>query len=231
VPPSATTLVRVVTYARVSTKMQADRGKSLDDQEARFTAFIERTGAIRVQAYAEARSAGTVLQRKTFLRMFEELPSLNVDALVIDSLDRFTRDKFLGAEQFGKLREMDVKLWELEFEEDRPLDLTRDADRDYIWQKFSDAEAERRRIKKRQKSAMRSSGTEARRRRTGLASDCCSPGRRVISTWSPTRPPRRSCKRWTAVSWPVNHSARSSSGCSQLRRSRGLRAVASPWRC
>jgi DNA invertase Pin-like site-specific DNA recombinase len=151
VPPSATTPVRVVTYARVSTKMQADRGKSLDDQEARFTAFIERTGAIRVQAYAEARSAGTVLQRKTFLRMFEELPSLGADALVIDSLDRFTRDKFLGAEQFGKLREMGVKLWELEYEEDRPLDLTRDSDRDYIWQKFSDAEAERRRIKKRQK--------------------------------------------------------------------------------
>jgi hypothetical protein len=35
--------------------------------------------------------------------MFEELPSLSVDALVIDSLDRFTRDRFLGAEQFGKL--------------------------------------------------------------------------------------------------------------------------------
>ena len=142
--------MRVVTYARVSTKTQRDRGVSLDDQETRFGVFLERTGAIRVQAYAEAKSAGTVAQRKTFLRMFEELPSLSVDALVIDSLDRFTRDKFLGAEQFGKLRDMGVKLWELEHEEDRPLDLTRDADRDYVWGKFNDAEAERRRIKKRQ---------------------------------------------------------------------------------
>jgi DNA invertase Pin-like site-specific DNA recombinase len=149
-PPQRGTL-RVVTYARVSTKSQRDRGVSLDDQETRFGVFLERTGATRVQRYAEAKSAGTVMQRKTFLRMFEELPSLSVDALVIDSLDRFTRDKFLGAEQFGKLRDMGVKLWELEHEDDRPLDLTRDADRDYIWQKFSDAEAERRRIKKRQK--------------------------------------------------------------------------------
>jgi len=142
--------MRVVTYARVSTKTQRDRGVSLDDQETRFGVFLERTGAIRVQAYAAAKSAGTVLQRKTFLRMFEELPSLSVDALVIDSLDRFTRDEFLGAEQFGKLRDMGVKLWELEHEDDRPLDLTRDADRDYVWGKFNDAEAERRRIKKRQ---------------------------------------------------------------------------------
>jgi DNA invertase Pin-like site-specific DNA recombinase len=106
--------MRVVTYALVSTKTQRDRRVSLDDQETRFGVFLERSGAIRVQAYAEAKSAGTVLQRKTFLRMFEELPSLNVDALLIDSLDRFTRDKFLGVEQFNKLRDMGVMLWELD---------------------------------------------------------------------------------------------------------------------
>jgi hypothetical protein len=52
---------------------------------------------------------------------------------VLDSLDRFTRNKFLGAEQFGNLRDMGVKLWELEHQDHRPLDLTRDADRDYVW--------------------------------------------------------------------------------------------------
>lgn len=165
----------MVTYARVSTKTQADRGVSLDDQETRFGVFLERTGASRVRSYAEAKSAGTVLQRKTFLRMFEELPSLNADALVIDSLDRFTRDKFLGAEQFGKLRDMGVKLWELEHEEDRPLDLTRDADRDYVWGKFNDAEAERRRIKKRQKKRY-----DEQRNRGAATTNCPGFGLRLV---------------------------------------------------
>jgi DNA invertase Pin-like site-specific DNA recombinase len=184
--------MRVVTYARVSTKTQRDRGVCLDDQETRFGVFLERTGAVRVQVYAEAKSAGTVLQRKTSLRLFEELPSLNVDALVIDSLDRFTRDRFLGAEQFGELRDMGVKLWELEHEGDRPVDLTRDADRHYVWSKFNDAEAERRSIKKRQLKRY----AEARNRGTTTtnrpAFGLRLVGPRVRSAWSPIRLARRS---------------------------------------
>jgi hypothetical protein len=85
--------------------------------------------------------------------MLEELPLFEprIDAVVVDSLDRFTRDKFLGIEMLGKLRDMGVKLWELENSDEQPLDVSGEADRNYIWQKFADAEGERNRIKKRQK--------------------------------------------------------------------------------
>lgn len=142
--------MRVVTYARVSTKSQSDRGSSLTDQETRFSEWLERSGHVRVRSYAEAMSGGKNMQEQTFQGMLEELPHLSAEALVVDSLDRFTRDKIAGAAMTHQLREMGVKLWELEFSDERPFDLTVDEDRDYIVQRFNDAEAERRRIKKRQ---------------------------------------------------------------------------------
>ena len=142
--------MRIVTYARVSTKSQSDRGTSLNDQEKRFSEWLERSGHKRVRAYAEAMSGGKNMQERTFQGMLEDLPHLGAEALVVDSLDRFTRDKIAGAAMTHQLREIGVKLWELEYSDEQPFDLTVDEHRDYIVQRFSDAEAERRRIKKRQ---------------------------------------------------------------------------------
>jgi len=69
-------------------------------------------------------------------------------------LDRFTRDTFLGIEILAKLRDMGVKLWELEHSDDRALDMTSDDDRDYLWRK----ESERRRIKTRRLKRFVASG-------------------------------------------------------------------------
>src|SRR5579884_175263 len=142
--------MRIVTYARVSTKSQSDRGTSLNDQETRFTEWLERSGHVRVRAYAEAMSGGKNMQEQTFQGMLEDLPHIGAEALVVDSLDRFTRDKIAGAAMTHRLREMGVKLWELEYSDSEPFDLTVDEHRDYVMQRFGDAEAERRRIKKRQ---------------------------------------------------------------------------------
>ncbi len=145
--------MRVVTYARVSTKSQGDRGTSLEDQESRFSEWLKSSGNVCVHGYRESKSGGDVAHRKEFLAMLEELPLFDprVDAVVVDSLDRFTRDKFLGIEMLGRLRDMGVKLWELENSDEQPLDVISEPDRNYIWQKFADAEGERNRIKKRQK--------------------------------------------------------------------------------
>ncbi len=145
--------MRVVTYARVSTKSQGDRGTSLEDQESRFAEWLKSSGNVCVHSYKESKSGGDVAHRKQFLAMLEELPLFDpkIDAVVVDSLDRFTRDKFLGIEMLGKLRDMGVKLWELEKSDEKPLDVGSEADRNYIWQKFADAEGERNRIQKRQK--------------------------------------------------------------------------------
>ena len=142
--------MRVVTYARVSTKSQLERGSSLNDQEKRFSEWLERSGHVRARSYAEAMSGGKNMQERTFQGMLEDLPHLDAEVLVVDSLDRFTRDKIAGTAMTHRLREMGVKLWELEYSDDRAFDLAVDEDRDYIVQRFGDAEAERRRIKKRQ---------------------------------------------------------------------------------
>lgn len=141
--------MRIVTYARVSTKGQADRGISLHDQETRFTEWLKRSKHTRVRVYAEAMSGGKNMQARTFKSMLEDLPHLGVDALVVDSLDRFTRDKIAGTAMTHQFREMGVKLWELEYSDSEPFDLSVDEHRDYVVQRFADSEAERRRIKKR----------------------------------------------------------------------------------
>jgi DNA invertase Pin-like site-specific DNA recombinase len=141
--------MRVVSYARVSTKGQKDRGTSLDDQEKRFSEWLARSGHSRVHKYAEAMSGGKNMQKATFLGMLSDLPDLQVEALVVDSLDRFTRDAYVGIEIVQTLRRDRVNLIELEHGDD-PFDFGRDADRDYVLSKFTDAEAERRRIKARQ---------------------------------------------------------------------------------
>jgi DNA invertase Pin-like site-specific DNA recombinase len=88
--------------------------------------------------------------------MLEELDTLEPDALVIDSLDRFSRSKFEGIQQFMALADKNVKLFELEHSTERPLNLKDDEDRDYVWQRFADAEGEHRRIKKRQRKRYQS---------------------------------------------------------------------------
>lgn len=54
--------MRIVTYARVSTKGQADRGISLHDQETRLTEWLKRSKHTRMRAYAEAMSGGKNMQ-------------------------------------------------------------------------------------------------------------------------------------------------------------------------
>jgi DNA invertase Pin-like site-specific DNA recombinase len=142
-------LMKCVTYARASTKGQADYGTSLQDQAARFQAWQERSGHTILQAYAEPVSGGKNTRTALFNKMLADLLPLGAEALVVDSIDRFTRDSYAGIAMTEKLREMGVQLWELEYEEDRPFDLKLYADRDYVMRKFTDAEAERRRIKAR----------------------------------------------------------------------------------
>ena len=143
---------RVVTYARVSTKSQRDRGKSLDDQEARFKHWLQETGHERVAKYEEAVSGRAVDKRKTLQRMLDELPRYRPDFVVVDSLDRWTRNIQDGYEMLGGLQKQGVQLWELDYEENRPLDIRSKKTDDwrYVHQKFGDAEAESRRTGRRQ---------------------------------------------------------------------------------
>jgi DNA invertase Pin-like site-specific DNA recombinase len=143
--------MRICTYARCSTKSQAEAGTSLVDQESRFLAWLEESGHIRVRAYADpGLSGGKNARSATVKGMLADLPELNVEAVVIDALDRWSRDHWDGLEVVNKLRHTGIKLFELEHDAEIPYDFAKDADRDHVTQLLQDAEAERRRIKARQ---------------------------------------------------------------------------------
>jgi DNA invertase Pin-like site-specific DNA recombinase len=120
------------------------------NQESRFTAWLEESGNVRVRAYADQISGGKNMRSATVEGMLAELPELGVKAVVIDALDRWTRDTWAGIAMVQKLGEIGVTLWELEHDPSRPFDFSRDEDRDHVTQRLRDAEAERRRIKARQ---------------------------------------------------------------------------------
>lgn len=141
--------MKICTYARVSKKMAADeRGTSLIDQENRFLRFLERTGNERVDSLAEEVSGGNNTRTPRFTAMLERMPLLGVQALVVDKIDRFTRDAIDGPAMIAKLRDMGVALWEVRKE--KPFDLRSDVDRNDVLNKFRTAENERAMIRERQ---------------------------------------------------------------------------------
>lgn len=144
-----TAYVRVVSYARVSTLAQESEGQSLPNQERVFARWIERSGAVRVRAYREAASAGTVEGRAEFSRMIDELPTTKPDAIVVDTLDRFTRSLLDGLHLLEQLRGHKVGLLPLDWRRERPIDVDDDRDWDDVVQEFTGAERERRRIRRR----------------------------------------------------------------------------------
>lgn len=139
----------LVTYARVSTVKQSDRGQSLIDQERAFARLVERNGWQRVRAYAESASAKSHDARATFQRMIAELGDTAPDLIVVYSLDRFTRNLREGLNELHALRGRGVKLLACDWDDPRPIDMDKDADWAVVVAAFTEAEAERRRIARR----------------------------------------------------------------------------------
>jgi DNA invertase Pin-like site-specific DNA recombinase len=141
--------MRIVSYARVSTLAQESEGQSLANQERSISRWVEQSGAIRVRAYREAASAGSIAGRAEFTRMIDELELTKPDAIVVDTLDRFTRDATDGLLMLRQLRGHRVGLIPLDWRRDRPIDLDDDRDWQDVYDEFGAAERERRRIRRR----------------------------------------------------------------------------------
>ena len=134
-----------VTYARVSKKLERkgdpDRGASLERQEASFKDFLAQHSLVRKDgwAFAESKSARTAEQRATFQEMLAALPRLRPDYVVIDKLDRFTRDLESGYSSLEAIKKLGIQLWEVKFKEGRPFNAD---DWRYINDKFVAAKTE-----------------------------------------------------------------------------------------
>ncbi len=141
--------MKIVTYARVSTVGQERKGQSLPNQERAFCDFIERGGHVRLKAYQESASAGTIAGRSAFSQMLDELPRLKPDAVVVDTLDRFTRNLRDGLNVIEQLRGHGVGLLPIDWRREQPISVDDDRDWCDVVDEFTGAERERRRISRR----------------------------------------------------------------------------------
>jgi DNA invertase Pin-like site-specific DNA recombinase len=141
--------LKIVTYARVSTIGQERKGQSLPNQERAFSEHIKRSGDVRLRAYQESASGKSIEGRAEFSRMIRELPELKPDAIVVDTLDRFTRNATDGLVTVRALRGHSVALLPLDWHRAAPINLDDDRDWQEIYDEFGAAAREHRRISRR----------------------------------------------------------------------------------
>jgi site-specific DNA recombinase len=82
---------RTILYARVSTDKQADRGVSLDAQQAKGRAYAELYDLDIVEVIVDAGVSAKTLARPGLERALSMLKSGKADALLVVKLDRLTR--------------------------------------------------------------------------------------------------------------------------------------------
>ncbi|MCX5495423.1 recombinase family protein [Kaistia dalseonensis] len=82
---------RAVTYARFSTELQSDR--SIEDQQALCHAYATRNSLTVIADYADrARSGASIIGREGLIAMMEAARDRHFDVLVVEALDRISRD-------------------------------------------------------------------------------------------------------------------------------------------
>jgi site-specific DNA recombinase len=89
--PTERTTKRAVIYARFSTDLQSER--SIEDQVSLCQSYALREGLNVVCTYEDrARSGGSVMGRDGLLRMLDQARETAFDVVVVEALDRLSRD-------------------------------------------------------------------------------------------------------------------------------------------
>jgi site-specific DNA recombinase len=99
--------MKVGLYARYSSDVQRDR--SIPDQLRLCRLFVERQGWTVAQEYTDPKITGaTLLLRPGIQRLMQDAMSHRIDALVAESLDRFSRDQEDTAALYKRLKFLGV---------------------------------------------------------------------------------------------------------------------------
>jgi len=112
--------MNIIIYKRVGTDNQADRGFSLQHQEAVMTKFCELNGHTIIGIYTEDYSAKT-FDRPEWKKIIQYLKKNNgkVDGILCLRWDRFSRNAYEALTVIQQLRKMGVNVMTVE----QPLDL------------------------------------------------------------------------------------------------------------
>ncbi len=99
-------MIRVATYARVSTDMQAEEGKSISAQQAEMREFAAARGWTIVAEFVDPGFSGSDLDRPALDSLRAAAQERTFDILLVHELSRLSRrifDTFLLFEELGKL--------------------------------------------------------------------------------------------------------------------------------
>lgn len=89
--PIEATKKRATIYARFSTELQNER--SIEDQLSLCQGYAEREGLSVISTYEDrARSGGSVMGREGLLRMLDQARERSFDVVIVEALDRLSRD-------------------------------------------------------------------------------------------------------------------------------------------
>lgn len=83
--------MRVATYRRVSTEMQADEGFSLEAQKSRLQSFIDSQGWRHVEDYADEGYSAKNIERPALKRLMGDIQKEKFDIVLVYRLDRLVR--------------------------------------------------------------------------------------------------------------------------------------------
>jgi site-specific DNA recombinase len=82
---------RAAIYARFSTDLQNER--SIEDQVSLYQSYAQRDDLSVVGTYEDrARSGGSVMGRDGLLRMLDQARERSFDVVIVEALDRLSRD-------------------------------------------------------------------------------------------------------------------------------------------
>lgn len=101
-------LKRAVAYVRFSSSNQ--REESIDAQKRAIKSFAEREGYEIVQFYADSARSATTDNRPEFQKLIHEAPLLNVEAVIVHKLDRFSRDRYDSAVYKHTLKKAGIRV-------------------------------------------------------------------------------------------------------------------------
>jgi len=104
-----TTVLRAVGLTRVSTPMQLE-GTSLEDQETRIREYIQEQGWIEVAILSDPAQSGRSGNRPGFRRLQRLVRRRQVDVVVVDRIDRISRDLFTLLKFIKLLNDYNVRL-------------------------------------------------------------------------------------------------------------------------
>src|SRR3984893_12029343 len=90
-PASELSIKKAVIYARLSTDLQNER--SIEDQITLCRGYASREGINIVEVYEDrARSGGSIMGRSGLLRLLDQARDRSFDVVVVEALDRLSRD-------------------------------------------------------------------------------------------------------------------------------------------